>query len=160
LRAPASESSPPTTQTANTASTVPTFWIIVRGTRKIPLPITVPTTMDAAAHGPRARFNSVRGAFSIGELFLGVGVTGRQMRQTADRFAYAGCLQRRRQRSLEERGQQADPERGDRPDQHVPGPGDRCVEVYADPHGEARGPPGDGGIHFYTPVAWTWYVLI
>jgi hypothetical protein len=32
----------------------------------------VPTTMDAAAHGPRARFNSVRGAFSIGELFLHV----------------------------------------------------------------------------------------
>src|SRR5271157_1813086 len=95
------------------------------GTRKIPLPITVPTTMDAAAHGPRARFNSVRGVFSIGELFLEVGMTGRQMRQASDGFTNAGRLKRKRLRSLEERGEQADRKCGDRPDQHVPGPGDR-----------------------------------
>src|ERR1035441_304131 len=106
LRAPARESSPPTTHTAKTASTVPTFWIMVFGTRKIPLPMTVPTTIDAAAQGPRAPFNSVRCAFSMADLFLWESVTVRQ-------------------RSLDERGEQAGYEGGDSPDEHVPGPGDR-----------------------------------
>src|SRR5438552_12323133 len=52
---------PPTTQTAKTISTEPTFWIMVRGTKKTPLPITVPTTMEAAAHGPRSRRSSTVG---------------------------------------------------------------------------------------------------
>ena len=38
---------------------VPARWIMVFGTRKMPLPITVPTTMEAAAQGPRSRFSSV-----------------------------------------------------------------------------------------------------
>src|SRR3954447_1710352 len=101
------ESSPPTTHTANTASTVPTFWIMVFGTRKIPLPITVPTTMDAAAQAPKARFNSVRGVFSIGELFLGGGMTGWKMALTSGGCAHADGLKGNRCRALEKRGEQS-----------------------------------------------------
>src|ERR1035441_2946140 len=147
LRAPARESSPPATHTAKTAPTVPRCWIMVLGTRKIPLPITVPTTMDAAAQGPRARFSSVRGRFSMGGLFLGIGMTGGQIRQaTSGWFADAGRLHReRRRRALEERGEQADSERGNGTYQYVPRPGDRRVEMDTEHDGEAGSYAGDGG---------------
>ncbi len=48
---------PPTTQTANTMPTVPALCVMVCGTRKIPLPITVPITMETAAHKPRSRLS-------------------------------------------------------------------------------------------------------
>src|SRR3954467_9700718 len=50
---------PPTTQTKNTMGTVPTLLIIVCGTRKMPLPITVPITIASAARSPRSRLSSV-----------------------------------------------------------------------------------------------------
>src|SRR6516164_5368761 len=139
------ESRPPTTHTANTTSTVPTFWIMVLGTRKMPLPITVPTTMDAAAQAPRARFSSVRGAFSIVGLFLGIGMTGWQVRLSSGRFADADALERNRRTALEERGDQSHDEGGNGSDQHVPGPGDRSVKVDTDDHGQPCCNAGDGG---------------
>src|SRR5579872_5585342 len=44
----------------------PTFLIIVFGTRKMPLPITVPTTIAAALQTPRTRFRPVSGSRSMG----------------------------------------------------------------------------------------------
>src|ERR1019366_1120638 len=59
--------------------------------------------------------------------------------------ADAGCFQRERFRALQERGEQADSEGGNGPDEHVPGPGDWRVEMDTDHDGEARSYAGDGG---------------
>src|SRR5437762_6592892 len=55
--APDRDISPPTTQTTNTMPGVPTLRIIVFGTMKIPLPITVPTTIATALQMPRSRLS-------------------------------------------------------------------------------------------------------
>ena len=52
---------------------------MVLGTRNMPLPITVPTTMDAAAQAPKSRFNSVTvdGLVILVYSFGGAGGTAR-----------------------------------------------------------------------------------
>src|SRR5437016_1319152 len=55
--APDSDITPPTTQTTKTIPGVPIFRIMTLGTMKIPLPITVPTTMATALHSPKSRFS-------------------------------------------------------------------------------------------------------
>src|SRR5215472_17072583 len=49
---------PPKIQTKKTIPGVPTRSIMARGTRKIPLPMTVPTTIDPAAQRPSSRLSS------------------------------------------------------------------------------------------------------
>ena len=56
--APNSDSRPPTTHTAYTPAELPTAAIISRGTRKIPLPMMIPTTMDVACDTFRTRGSS------------------------------------------------------------------------------------------------------
>src|SRR5438132_942636 len=50
---------PPKTHTVITSSGVPTARIICDVTRKIPLPMTVPTTIDTAGHRPKERSGSL-----------------------------------------------------------------------------------------------------
>src|ERR1700722_4694701 len=60
MSAPKKESAPPTTQARYTSLADPTACIISAGTRKIPLPIMVPTTMAEAWLTPRSRESSGR----------------------------------------------------------------------------------------------------
>jgi hypothetical protein len=60
VRAPASDSSPPKIQTKKTMPGDPVFSTIVFGTRKIPLPMMVPTTIATVLQTPSARSSSTR----------------------------------------------------------------------------------------------------
>src|SRR5579859_4767158 len=60
VRAPQIESRPPMIQAANTSLTEPTACIISVGTRKMPLPMTIPTTTAAAWLVVRRRASSGR----------------------------------------------------------------------------------------------------
>src|SRR5271157_5208450 len=55
--APASDSTPPTIQARYTSQAEPTACIISAGTRKMPLPMIVPTTIALAWLTPRSRDN-------------------------------------------------------------------------------------------------------
>src|SRR5579872_3841193 len=55
--APESDIRPPVTQTTKTMPGEPTFRIMTFGTMKIPLPITVPTTIATALHNPKSRLS-------------------------------------------------------------------------------------------------------
>src|SRR4051812_39944464 len=55
VSAPKNESTPPTNHARYTYFAEPTASIIVPGTRKMPLPMIVPTTIAVAWLGPRAR---------------------------------------------------------------------------------------------------------
>src|SRR5215831_8383270 len=71
--APASESSPPTIHARYTKRAEPTACIISAGTRKIPLPMMVPTTMALAWPTPSSRNSSgaLVGACEVGDIGLG-----------------------------------------------------------------------------------------
>src|SRR5215468_4174869 len=95
---------PPKIHTAKTIPGVPTALTIVFGTRKIPLPMTVPMTIATAAHSPSSRFSDAV-------------VWGTTL---AKRFLLA-----RKDAAREQSGR----ERHRRPDQHVPGECDMRTEL-------------------------------
>jgi hypothetical protein len=65
VKAPNRLNKPATTHTAKSIFTEPTFAIIVLGTRKTPLPITVPITIETALHKPRTLWSDGAGAEDI-----------------------------------------------------------------------------------------------
>ena len=57
--APAKASTPPASQTLSMAQALGTSWATNAGTMKIPLPITLETTIAAPSSGPRSRRSAV-----------------------------------------------------------------------------------------------------
>ncbi len=67
VMAPNSDSNPPTIHARYTSDDEPTSRIISRGTRKMPLPIMVPTTIAMAWLAPSTRGKSAAVVFTWGE---------------------------------------------------------------------------------------------
>src|SRR5262245_58768474 len=97
-------SKPPKIHTAKTIPGEPTALTIVFGTRKIPLPMTVPMTIATAAHSPSS-------AFSDGLVWVAT--------------LAKGFLHARKDAARKQSGR----ERHRRPDQHVPGECDMGTEL-------------------------------
>src|SRR5271166_2662590 len=102
--APASESTPPTIQARYTSHAEPTACIISAGTRKIPLPMMVPTTTALAWLTPRSRESEGT------EVLLVCGICG-----------ICDIVQRK-----QKTGTIPDDKRNGATDQHIPGEGNRA----------------------------------
>src|SRR5207302_708944 len=112
--APASESAPPTIHAKYTSRAEPTACIISAGTRKIPLPIMVPTTIAPAWLTPSSR-NSEAGSVTPG-LATGTGATLAALSLTGFRLnrAHLGLIE-------QHTGNISDDECGRAAKGHVPG---------------------------------------
>jgi hypothetical protein len=77
VSAPKKDSNPPTSQARNTSLAEPTAIIICAGTRKMPLPMMVPTTTAVAWLTPRSRASWGSRVFEFAGGIGGVAVYGK-----------------------------------------------------------------------------------